>query len=116
MEEKLTIIRGDSPEIDITFTDAEEIPVDLTGKVVFFTVKKYNDINSDDDDDALISKKIETHTDPTNGKTQLNLSSEDTDINAGDYLYDLQLVSGLSVISTERNIIKIIEDITKRIT
>lgn len=115
MAEKLTIIRGDSAEIDVTFEDVDGTPINLTGKSVFFTVKEIDDIDGEDDSEAKISKKITVHTDPTAGETQIALSSEDTDLSPKDYLYDLQIVSGGDVISTTKDFLEIIQDVTKRI-
>lgn len=115
MAEKLTIIRGDSAEIDVTFEDADGVAINLTGKSVFFTVKELDDIDGDDDSEAKISKKITSHSDPTAGKTQIALTAEDTDLTPKDYLYDLQIVSGSEVISTTKDFMEIIQDVTKRI-
>ena len=115
MAEKLTIIRGDSAEIDVTFEDADGIAIDLTGKAVFFTVKTIDGIEKTDDSEAKISKKITVHTDPTAGKTQIALTSAETNLTPGDYLYDLQIVNGSDVISTTRDIVEIVQDVTKRI-
>jgi hypothetical protein len=62
----------------------------LTDTSIFFTVKPKGNSKSDDTD-AIISKKITVHTDPTAGKSLLVLSSSDTDIPQGEYVYDFQL-------------------------
>lgn len=115
MAEKLTIIRGDSAEIDVKFEDVDGLPINLTGKAVFFTVKEIDGINKTDDSEAKISKKISVHTNPTAGETQIVLASEDTDLTPKDYLYDLQIVSNGDVISTTKDYLEIIQDVTKRI-
>jgi hypothetical protein len=114
--EKLQIIRGDSADIDVVFEDSSGVAIDLTNKSVFFTVKDQGELNTDNDDNAKISKKITSHTDPTAGKTKITLTPTDTDLTPKDYVYDLQLVNGENnVISTQRDYLDIIQDVTKRI-
>jgi len=115
-ETKLEIIRGDSQEITVTFEDVDSLPLDLTDKTVFFTVKNINGIDSDDDTDAKITKEITVHSDPTAGITIISLTPAETDIEPGEYFYDLQIVYNGSVISTIKDIVTIIQDVTKRIT
>lgn len=115
MAEKLTIIRGDSAEIDVKFEDADGVAIDLTGKAVFFTVKEIDSIDGDDDTNAKISKKITVHTDQTAGETKITLTSEETDLIPKDYFYDLQVVNGTDVISTTKDVLEILQDVTKRI-
>lgn len=111
--EKLTIIRGDSENITVTFKDNDDVAVNLTGKTVFFTVKKLEDINEDDDASAIIKKEITTHSAPTSGETIIVLTTTDTDQAPGEYVYDLQIVSGTTVISTEMSYLSILQDVTK---
>lgn len=67
-------------------------PTDITEWVVYFTVKT---AMKDTDDEAVIKKDIGnesgaiSHSDPTNGKTLIELSSTDTDLE-GNYYYDVK--------------------------
>jgi hypothetical protein len=62
--------------------------VDITDWIVFFTVK----VNMVDPDvSAVISKTITTHTDPTNGETEIVLSSTDTNQSPKSYFYDIKV-------------------------
>lgn len=115
MAEKLTIIRGDSAEIDVIFEDADGEAIDLTDKAVFFTVKEIDDIDGEDDSEAKISIKITDHTDPTAGETRITLTPSDTNLTPKDYLYDLQIVSNGDVISTIKDFMEVTQDVTKRI-
>lgn len=116
MSDNLQIIRGDSQEITTTFEDENGVAINLTGKTVFFTVRDINCISSSDDTDAIITKKITVHSDPTHGITKITLTKDDTNQEIKSYFYDLQIVSGSDVISTDRGTLEIIQDITKDIT
>lgn len=72
---------------DYTFT---------TGDTLYFTVKTKPD-NDQTDTDALISKSWTVGTDAeydSDGYLNLNLAETDTDIDFGDYVYDIKLVNG----------------------
>lgn len=60
---------------------------DITGWTIYFTVKENM---QDSDANAKIKKDITVHEDPTNGKTYLRLTKEDTNIDAGSYHYDIK--------------------------
>ena len=87
-ETNLYIIRGDDKYYDINFKDKDQNAIDITGWKLYFTVKKNL---GDSDEEAVIKKDITTHTDPSNGKTRLHLTNADTEINGGDYYYDIQV-------------------------
>ena len=111
MASEITIKRGTPYSATVVFTDdmtAE--PLNLTGKTVFFTVKKYGQHNATDDSTYLIKKDITTHTDPANGETTLVLTAVQTNIPAGTYAYDYKVyVSGVNI-NTDTGIC-IVEDI-----
>lgn len=71
---------------DYTFT---------TGDVLYFTAKTKPD-NDQTDTDALISKSWTVGMDAdygNDGYLELNLAENDTDIDFGDYVYDIKLVN-----------------------
>lgn len=109
----LSIIRQTDNNIKVNFTENGE-PVDITGMAILFTVKSQCNISSSDDKDALIQKDITEHTDPTQGETELVLTNEDTNIEAGKYYYDIRLVKDGKISQTEKDEIEIVENITKR--
>lgn len=109
---KLTIIRGDDVTIPVTFKDSAGDPIDLTGSTVFFTVKNEK---TDSDNEAVISKSVASHTTPASGITQVVLTNEDTDIDAGSYYWDLQIKDSVGKIqSTKAAQFEVIQDITTR--
>jgi len=113
--DKFKIIRGDTENIIVTFKDSDGVAINLTNKVVFFTVKEVDAIDEIYDTNAKISKKITVHSNPTAGETTIALTSEDTNLTPKDYLYDLQIV-GNGVVSTLSNLIEVVQDITKRVS
>ncbi len=116
MTTPIKLIRGDSVSLGVTFTDSNGAAFNITGYSVFFTVKRECDISDANDDNALISKKVTSHSNPTAGITAIALTTTDTDQSAGIYYWDLQLVSGGGAVSsTRRGEIEFTNDITKRI-
>lgn len=110
----IEIIRGDDEQFELTFTDIDGDPIDLTDGTVFFTVKKSL---SDDDDEALITKEITEFAAPTTGVARLVLSKTQTDIPEGRYFYDVQFKDSANMISsTIRDKFYVKKDVTLRIT
>ncbi|MEI8390459.1 MAG: hypothetical protein WCG23_11320 [bacterium] len=84
------IARGDTDYLEIEVVNEDtDSPVDITGAVIYFTVKKSS---SESDAEALIFQEITAHTDSINGKSRLDILSSDTDLPIGRYLYDLVIV------------------------
>ena len=107
----LEVFRGDSKTYKLILTDGTGNPIDLTNKTVIFTVKKSA---NDDDSLAKIQKVVNSHTDPVNGITEINLVPDDTEIEPDTYVFDIQLSDNQSVhtVATGRFIVK--ADITRR--
>lgn len=89
MATDLNIYEGEDKTWTVTILDSNSVAVDITGYTFLFTVKEKI---SDTDTNAIIKKKITTHSDPTNGKTQITIDSADTVDKSGKYLYDYQWV------------------------
>ena len=107
----LTAQRGDTEEYTLYFKDSDGMVIDITGWVVFFTVKENLD---DTDANAKISKTITDHTDPINGETVLKLTPTDTNL-VGNYLYDIQIKKANGDIKTIlQGTIDFGKDITQR--
>ncbi|WP_438979913.1 BppU family phage baseplate upper protein [Polynucleobacter sp.] len=114
MSSTITVIRRDDNTFTTTFSYSDGTPYNLTDCTVFFTVK-LRDI--DTDAQALITKTITSHSDPTNGVTQLDLSHTDTNFKPGTYKYDFQLKSsGGDIMSSSRGTFVLVQDITIRIS
>ena len=108
----IEIQRGNAYSAVLTFTDKSQtpnVPYDLTGKTIRFTVKKNSDLR-DDDDEALITKDWSTHTTPLSGITSLDLTNVQTAIPIGDYKYDFKIDG----ICTQTGDCKVVRVITTR--
>ena len=109
----LTIIRGDSVTVNFTFQSGGAA-YDITGATCFFTVKKSAD---EADADASISKSWTSHTTPTSGLTTLALSSTDTNLTPGVYVFDTQVkASNGSIFSITPGTVTVVADVTIRTT
>jgi len=86
---RLVLHKGDTRTYRLTFKDKTGNPLDLTDLAVYFVVK-----NDDADTSSIIEKIITSHLDPTNGITEINLSSSDTDIDYGIYYFEIYLLDG----------------------
>jgi hypothetical protein len=108
----LKIKRGDTKVYSLKFEDKCDIPIDITGWTVYFTVKSSV---KDEDDDAIIKKDVTIHTDPTAGRTAISLSPSDTSVAPGNYIYDIQVKTASGDIHTIlENGITISQDVTRR--
>jgi len=103
--------RGDTQTYTLYFCDDAGAREDITGWKIFFTVKSKS---SDLDAAAIISKTVTTHTDPTNGESQISLTSIDLGT-VGRYIYDVQVKTDTGDIKTilEGNFI-ITQDVSLR--
>lgn len=108
----LIIRKNDTNIIDTFYYNEEDILVDISGATIFFTVKNKP---SDIDNDAILKKTITSLTDPQNGNCEIELSSTDTNLTVGNYVYDIQikLSTGKIYTCSEGNIC-IKQDITIR--
>lgn len=88
MDNTITIIRGDDQALDLTIKNADATAFDLTDCTVYFTVKKRF---HDTDLEAVIKKDVTIHSNPTGGLTTVELTAEDTTIDARKYLWDIQV-------------------------
>lgn len=107
---KIMLSRGDHVQIEAVFTDENGDAVDITGATVYFTVKKKSYYT---DAQAEIQKTVTTFDDPTSGIAYIELSPTDTDIEAGLYMFDIQIKeSDGTITSTYTGRIHVRRDIT----
>lgn len=72
------------------------IPFDLSGTTIKFILKK----DKEDGSPIILEKTITSHTDPTAGKSEIVLTSIDTNITPGKYYYAIVLVDVIGKQST----------------
>lgn len=87
---KITIHRGNPYTGNIQLLQADGTAYDLTGCTVLFTVKDIDDF-SDTDSLAQITQDITVHYSPTEGKTTIELTPEQTKIDVGFYKWDIRI-------------------------
>jgi len=87
VETYLYITKGQSKAYDLTFTTGDGTAQDITGATITFTVKR-----TLSDVDAVVTKTA-TITDATAGKATITLAPTDTDLDLGEYYYDIWLES-----------------------
>ena len=106
------LIRGDSRLVDITVTDKRRQAIDISGCKVFFTLTQ--EAAPQDDTAAKIKKSTSVHTDPTHGKTRIQLTHDDTkDLEPGTHYFNVQVVDAFGhVVSKKRSTITVLADST----
>lgn len=81
------VYKGDG--LSVAFTVEEDgVATDITDYAIMFTAKE----RATDDDDEAVIQKAAVITDGPNGKALLALTGSDTDIAAGSYAADIELV------------------------
>jgi hypothetical protein len=112
----MRVQKGNPYICQVLFTDKTGQPYNLTGKTVFFTVKKINDF-ADNDDAALIKKDITTHADASGGITTISLTAVDTNMPMVEYKADLRVYeAGVIQANTLPFAFTVSDIVTKRIS
>lgn len=107
-----SIKRGDTFSANIAIKDSEGNAVNLTGKTIFFTAKKWIE---DTDAQAVINEEVVDIVSPADGTVTINLTAEQTAlIKPGVYWWDIQTVDGSSVLSTTKQRMRVTPDVTIR--
>ncbi len=112
MVTEIQIVRATDQTFTTTFTDEDGAVIDISSSTVFFTVKAKV---GDTDAEALITKDVTSHTDPTNGITNIVLTDAQTDITPGNYFYDIKLKDSSGLFSqTTTADFKVLKNLTER--
>lgn len=91
----IELVRGAAGNINLTLTDVDATPIDLTGATVVFAVKKKEKtLQAYDGDQATAEILIEqtVHTDAPNGETTIEVTNDDTDLVPGNYVYGIKII------------------------
>ena len=86
----LRIFRKESKAFQLTFRGSNGHLKDITNWTVYFTAKEKME---DSDTQAKIKKDVTSHSDPTSGKTIVQLTADDTDYR-GSLFYDIKFKDG----------------------
>jgi len=106
----LEIYRGDKATVSITITDSDGTAFDLTNYTLRLTVKaNARDTNAD----AIIGPISGSITVAANGTATFPFTTNDTDVNSKEYVYDVEIVNGSATYTVVKSTLKIIEDVTK---
>lgn len=110
-DQNLKWYRGDTQDLVLEFVDEYDNPIDITDWTIFFTVKE--NLNQSDEE-AIISKTVTTHSNPTLGQTIVSISSSDSNY-TGNYMYDIQVKTDEGDIKTILNgRLNFSKDVTQR--
>lgn len=82
----IEIYRGDTRRIDLTFSNDDGSRINLSGYTVFYRAR-----DSFSSTGFVFQKTVTGHDVPVSGTTHVDLSSQDTNICAQDYLAAFQL-------------------------
>lgn len=115
MATELRIKRGTIYTATLTITNSVTgLPYDITGKTVFFTVKKPGEHNATDDSTYIIKKDITVHSAPTSGQTTLSLTATDTNVACGSYVWDCKVYVAGTNLNTDTGVCIVEDTVTKR--
>ena len=78
--------------INYTFAQKDGAPIDISNSTLYFTAKDVASDNIASDSSAKIKKEL-TITNGLEGKAKLFLTQDDSFIDAGDYYYDIKILT-----------------------
>jgi len=96
MSQNIEIIKGDDTLLKCAFTDENDDIIDISTANLVFTVKKDPSLAS------ILSVSVASglHTSPASGITQILLPHDETNIDAGNYFWDIQLTYESGIINS----------------
>ena len=105
------IPQGTTRVIHFTLTLEDDTPIDISGDVMTMTVKA----EKDDDDPGVAQEVADVATDGVNGVAIFTLSPDETDIDIGQYYFDVvwkPATGGIFVLDVDQETIRIIERVS----
>lgn len=102
---KISVYRGDSADINVSVQDSNKNTFDLTGFSAVLTVKKKAT------DETIQIQSTGTIDEPTSGNIVFSISSTETDILVGMYVYDIQIASSTKVYTVVKDRFEIKQDV-----
>jgi len=106
-------IQGDDIAWVFNFKDVNQNPVDITGWILYLTIKDRASIRSDSN--AVYSLTLSNHINPLEGQTVMEIPHTASQNLKGVYQYDIQLQTPDNKLETLlRGSIKFVDQITQR--
>lgn len=93
---EINIYRGDTASITISVVDEDSVAFDLTGYTMKLSAKESVD------DTEYVIEKTAVIASPTDGIGIISLESDDTDIDANGYYYDVEITKLLGDVIVDR--------------
>lgn len=106
----ICLVRGDSPVIPVRVTDDAGAALDITTGTFIMTVDSREE---PDDASTNVFSVNGAVTDGPNGRVTFQPTTTDTDIEIGEYTYDVQMTLNGSVRTILRGSFVVEQDITK---
>lgn len=88
IQKDLVLRAAASNILDCYFYDEDDCLIDITGAEIYFMVKS---TPSTADASASLNKKVTTLTLPLNGNTEIELTSTDTALLLGNYIWQMKI-------------------------
>lgn len=108
----IKVFRGDDLSWTFNFNDTNGVAIDITGWLVFFTMKEDKD---DSDSEAIYQKIIEAQSGSSDGTITMTIPGEDVNDFVGPYYYDFQFINASGGVHTiTSGTISFEKDITRR--
>ena len=113
---RFEIKRGDTWNLSLHFQNSDCNNIDITDWVIYFTLKEViSDTDGVTNSSSILEKDIVVHSEPVNGKTEISLTPEDTNLDQKTYLFDIQVKTNEDEIYTlTEGLILITKDVTTR--
>lgn len=87
LSDNIVLVRGADETLSLEFLDEDNIPIDITGDIIYLVAKRFLE---DSDEDIVLNISQATHLSPTEGKTQIAIpSSSITSIEPNQYVYEI---------------------------
>lgn len=105
----LSVRRGDSKDFKFCRKNSDGSVIEIEADAITFSVKKKTK-----DMDTVISKKLSDMTFDQNGYYHVKLLPEDTEIQVGEYVFDIEVRMGADYVKTPIfGEFEILEDVTR---
>ena len=117
-EKDLNIIAGNDKVLKLHVKDDDGVSIDITDFTFLFTCK--SDLTLDDDStvpEAELQYDVTSHSEPTNGKTKIEILNADTSDLLGNYMYSIKLITDddpIKIYTVVEGLITFRQDVTMR--